>query len=70
MYAITATVHFADADGVWTHHRDVPTFYLHRNVQGIMSEDHARRVAEDVITASVPDRSTVRCFITAVEVSA
>jgi hypothetical protein len=68
MYAITAAIEFRGSDG-WNHARQVPTFYLNRNVQGIVSEDHARSIAEDIITASVPDRSTVRCLITACEVS-
>lgn len=67
MYAIQATISFRTANG-WDVSRQVPTFYLHKNVQGIVSEDHARRIAEDVITAALPDRTAVRCFITAVEV--
>jgi hypothetical protein len=47
MYAVTATVTTL-TDG-WTSTRQVPTFYLDENVQGIVSEDHAARVAADII---------------------
>jgi len=39
MYAITATVNG----------RQVPTFYLHPDVQGLMSEAAAIRIAADII---------------------
>lgn len=44
MYAITAVV--TDSTGVC---HQLPTFFLDENVQGIVSEDHARRIAALVI---------------------
>lgn len=33
-----------------------PTFYLHPNVQGIVDNDHARRIAQDIVGPGVnPD---------------
>ena len=47
IYAVSARVGERTAEGeIW---RDVPTFYLFANVQGIVSEDHAGRVARSVI---------------------
>jgi hypothetical protein len=48
MYAITATVSEENKDG-WISTRQVPTFYLDEAVQGIVSADHAERIARDVI---------------------
>lgn len=54
-YGIGATVttqvtrKVARAGEITTVSRQVPTFYLLAAVQGIVSEDHARRVALDVI---------------------
>lgn len=54
MYAIRATItHTVDTQAGrahgWTSSRQVPTFYLDENVQGITSEEHAERIALDVI---------------------
>lgn len=43
IYAVTAVVTLAGRS------RQVPTFYLNADVQGIVDADHARRIAEDVI---------------------
>lgn len=48
MYAVSATVTGQTTLGVTTT-RQVPTFYLDERVQGLISEDHASRVALDVI---------------------
>ena len=61
MWAITATVtrhhrEFRKPVGTvnleprqWTSAHQVPTFYLHENVQGIINAEHAARVAREVI---------------------
>jgi hypothetical protein len=48
VYAVTARVQWTDAQGT-QHHRDVPTFWLHANTQGIVSESHAKRIAREVV---------------------
>ena len=56
-YAIVATRRETMADGteVW---RQVPTFYLDPNVQGIVSAEHACRIAHDILgTTSGVDAS-------------
>lgn len=47
MYQITARI--TKTDGVWTSSRDVPTFYLDENVQGITDANHAWRIAREII---------------------
>jgi hypothetical protein len=52
MYAITATVEtieFGLGELAWHGTRQVPTFYLDEDVQGIVSAGHATRIAADVI---------------------
>jgi hypothetical protein len=48
-YIVQATVTKKDRGRGYTTTRQVPTFYLNRNVQGIVSLDHARIVAESII---------------------
>ena len=47
-YAIGATVREYRDDG-WTATRQIPTFYLDANVQGIMSEDQACIIARRIL---------------------
>lgn len=54
-YAVAASVS-AVHDG-WTQTRTLPTFYLATAVQGIVSADHAERIARDLI-GSVADVAT------------
>lgn len=63
IYAIDAHVTYRTPDG-WAGSRDLPTFYLHPNVQGITGTEHAERIAlgmlAEVVTAcaaaiGVPD---------------
>jgi hypothetical protein len=51
MYAITATVETTvhSKSGDWHGARQIPTFYLDENVQGIVSEAHAERIAREII---------------------
>ena len=55
MFACSATITYTDADG-WTHSRSTPTFYLDERAQGIIDEDHARKIALIVVdpTATFP----------------
>lgn len=46
-YAVTANM-TTEADG-WTSTRHLPTFYLCANAQGIVSEEHAERIARDIL---------------------
>lgn len=52
MYAITATYTHTTPDG-WTSSVQVPTFYLCADVQGIMDEEQATRVARTILHAGV-----------------
>ena len=47
-YAVQAAVSYTDNEG-WRGTYATPTFYLDGNVQGIVNEAHAERVALDVI---------------------
>ncbi len=59
-YAITATV---TREGVgWQQSRQIPAFYLDSNVQGIVSEEHAQKVAMAIIDPF----DTCQVFVTAV----
>ena len=48
MYAITAQLLTTDVSG-YAGSRQIPTFYLDERVQGIVSEDHARRIAWSIL---------------------
>lgn len=47
MYSVTAT-RKEERDG-WECNRQIPTFYLDENTQGIVSVEHARQVAADIL---------------------
>lgn len=47
LWAITATI--THRINNWESVRQVPTFYLNATVQGILTEDHAKRVAFGII---------------------
>jgi hypothetical protein len=52
MYAITAQVLTSETDRhgiVWRGSRQIPTFYLDENVQGITDESHAVKIARAII---------------------
>ena len=46
-YAVTASVH-RNVEG-WEQSHHLPTFYLDSNVQGIVSETHAARIARALL---------------------
>ncbi len=47
IYGVTATV-ASKRDG-WTTTHQVPTFYLDSAVQGILSKEHAKTIAADIV---------------------
>ena len=47
-YSVTATITTKEADG-WTTIRQVPTFFLDANVQGILNERDAERIASRIL---------------------
>ena len=49
MYAVSAHVTIPTDAGFYTAH--LPTFYLMSDVQGIVSEDHATRIARHMLTS-------------------
>jgi hypothetical protein len=49
LYAVQATVE--TKRGEWSGMKQIPTFYLDSNVQGIISEEHACRIAADILGA-------------------
>lgn len=73
MYAITATTRrqFNQGKGdAWTYSietRQVPTFYLDENVQGIVDEGHARLIASDIVD---PYHDCFAVNITAIKIDA
>ncbi len=70
MYAITATVthHTKDANMQRTQKVvQIPTFYLDENVQGIVSVEHAERIAKRIILPIELDYDSVEVNVTAVK---
>ena len=67
MYAVTATVE-TEGKGGYSGVRQIPTFYLDERVQGIVSEEHARKVALDILKAGVPEGIAMTFHVTAVKV--
>lgn len=68
MYAITATALVSFPTGGTTT-RQVPTFYLNADVQGIVNEAHAERIARGLLRTVLTDdqMSGVALSVTAVE---
>jgi len=62
MYAITATQVHRDPDTGSLTMRQVPAFYLCESTQGIQSEEHAERIAHDIL-----DRPHHTTHVTAVK---
>lgn len=52
MYAVQASI--SEKQGEWNVTRDLPTFYLMAATQGIVSEEHAEKVARDLLTDTLP----------------
>lgn len=66
LYQIQARVERTTADG-WTSVRDLPTFYLDSNVQGILSVEAAERIARRLLTDAAGDGATVHVFAASAE---
>ncbi len=49
MYAVTAIRHVNCPQDGWFSQEQVPTFFLDESVQGIIHDDHARRIALDIL---------------------
>lgn len=47
--AVILTEHQTEDGVVWEGSRKIPTFYLLANVQGIVSEPHAAKIAMDIV---------------------
>lgn len=58
LWCVSATV--SHTHGGWHSARQVPTFYLHPDVQGITSEKHAKSIARDVLETAGADVCFVR----------
>jgi len=70
MYAISARVTIWDRsrpNQTSFHCADMPTFYLLADVQGIVSEDHARKIARKMFTDL--DHAEDDVYVCAVETS-
>lgn len=65
MYTITAQV-IVNRDG-WTSSRQVPTFLLDENIQGIYDPVHATRVAANVLAQAAVGCTGIELSITAGE---
>jgi len=61
-YAIQSSVSIV-VDG-WTRTRQNPTFYLDKNVQGIVNEKHAEAIAFDIINPLRDENLTVNVSAT------
>jgi uncharacterized protein (UPF0212 family) len=48
-YQVQAVVQNQDHDRIWTGTRQCPTFYLDSKVQGIVSAEHAERIAREIV---------------------
>ncbi len=56
-YAVQAQYVHTSSDG-YTSSRQIPTFYLDANVQGIANVQHAERIARDILTVAVREMPT------------
>lgn len=64
LYMVTANVHIKDKDG-WIKTLDIPTFFLSKDIQGIVSVEHARKIVESVLNPTAD--SNIRVSATIVE---
>lgn len=71
-YRITATIERKTTDKrweEWTRTTSVPTFLLSADVQGIVSDDHACRIATDLLNPWKDETVTVYCTAMRVHVN-
>lgn len=64
-YAIQANVSVV-VDG-WTRTRQLPTFYLEKECQGIVNEQHAEAIAYDIINPLRNENLTVNMSVSFVK---
>jgi hypothetical protein len=67
MYAVAPTYE-RQIDEHTTRQGQVPTFYLHPDVQGIMNEDQATQIAQDILTAGTDPADGITYHVRAYEV--
>lgn len=67
MYAVAPTYE-RKIDEHATRSGQIPTFYLHPDVQGILSEDQATRIARDILTAGTDPADGITYHVRAYEV--
>jgi hypothetical protein len=48
----------------WTSTRNLPTFYLDPRTQGIVSEDHAARIAHRMLAETAGDNAEIHASAT------
>lgn len=48
LWRVQANIVRKDKDG-WNVSRQIPTFFLDEDIQGIVSAEHAKKIAEDII---------------------
>lgn len=71
-YRITATIERKTTDkrgNEWTRSTSVPTFFLSAEVQGIIGNEHACRIAADLLNPWRDPLVTVRCTAMRVHVN-
>lgn len=66
-YAISVVVSRQLPDG-WTRTRQLPTFFLDERVQGIVSKEHAEKIARNLIRDAMPDDDPAELVVSAVKV--
>ena len=67
MYAVHATYERARPDG-YTETGGIPSFYLHPDVQGILTEEQAAKIAQDILRSGVHPFDETTFHVTAVRV--
>lgn len=65
LYVVTANVHIKDKDG-WIKTLDIPTFFLSKDIQGIVSEEHAKKIVGDMLNPTAD--SNIRVSSSIVEI--
>lgn len=53
LWAISVNIEISGGQG-YRAFRQLPTFYLHPNTQGILNRDRAKRVAADILSSANP----------------
>lgn len=61
MFAVQGGIGRLRPDGEWHSYKQIPTFYLHPNVQGILDERSARFIAEELLLNPLFPEERDRC---------